>query len=52
LNFYIIELEHDGVSLNFKDFSDFEDLFNEFSNKIDKREARKMLTSEDIVQVF
>ena len=38
--------------LNFKDFSDFEDLFNKFSNDIDKKEARKKLTSEDIVQVF
>ena len=38
--------------LNFKHFSDFEDLFNEFSKDINKMEARKILTSEDIVQIF
>ena len=38
--------------LNIKDFIDFEDLFNELSKEINKKEARKKLTCEDLVQVF
>ena len=39
-------------TLQFKDFIDFEDLFNDLSKEINSKEARKKLTSEDLVKAF